>query len=73
VSRPTQSTTGWAGSCLTFTAQEYAKFAESPTWPGTPVSADAEAHFRVAQYSNYIAGRMLKIDRVHDESMEAAK
>jgi hypothetical protein len=73
VSRPTQSTTGWAGSCLDFTAQEYAKFAESPTWPGMPVSADAEAHFRVSHYTNYIRGRMLKIDRVYRESEMVAK
>lgn len=71
MSRPVQSTTGWAASCLSLTAQEYAKFADSPTWPGMPVSADAEAHFNVTNHTNYIRGRMLKIDRVHDES-EAA-
>ena len=65
--RPIQSTTGWAASCLSFPASEYAKLAESPTWPGCPVSADAEAHFRVSHLSNYIAGRMLKTDRVADE------
>lgn len=73
MSRPIQSTTGWAGSCLDFTAQEYAKYAESPTWPGMPVSADAEAHFRARQHINYIRGRMLKIDRAHDESEVVAK
>jgi hypothetical protein len=38
-----------------------------------PVSADAEAHFRVSHYTNYIRGRMLKIDRVYRESEMVAK
>lgn len=71
-SRPGPPTTGWPASCLSLGAHYYARCAESPTWPGTPVSADAEAHLQAARLTGFIWGRMHKIDRTAAEH-EAAK
>jgi len=64
--RPQQSTTGWPANCLSLGAHYYAETMPSGEC-AVPVSGDALARMEADRITNYIQGRMLKIQWAADD------
>ena len=67
MSRPEQATTGWPASCLTLGIGTYVDMADRNPTACVPVSGDAQARMDADRVTNYIRGRMLKIQYTADE------
>ncbi len=72
MSRPEQSTTGWPASCLTLGIGTYVDMAARNPTACVPVSGDAQARMDADRLTNYIRGRMLKIDTTAFEHRHAS-